>query len=66
MRTRPAELWRGTREKLRSLTIEEMALLQGFLSDYIFTGDRTRQIGNAVPPPLSKTLGETILKEIGK
>jgi len=43
----------------RPITHLEAALIQGFPIDYKFTGSKTsiaRQIGNAVPPPLSKAI----------
>jgi DNA (cytosine-5)-methyltransferase 1 len=41
--------------RMRRLTVEEAAVLQGFPIDYCFVGSqcsKLRQIGNAVPPPL--------------
>jgi len=41
----------------RKLTLEELAILQGFPKDYVFCGNKgeqRRQIGNAVPPPVAK------------
>jgi len=43
----------------RKITLEELALLQGFPSSYKFAGgkDKTHiQIGNAVPPPVIKAI----------
>ncbi len=50
---------------LRYFTVRECALLQGFPDDYAFAKVRTpamRQIGNAVPPPVARAVGEQIAK----
>lgn len=49
----------------RTFTPYEAALIQSFPPDYIFSGGRNaqyRQIGNAVPPLLARSIGEAILK----
>ena len=51
----------------RQPTIEELKILQGFPEDFKLVGSFNEQwglIGNSVPPPLSKKLGETILSKI--
>lgn len=54
----------------RNLTLREGARLQGFPDDYAFAGSKremTKQIGNAIPPPLAKAVGlalrQTLLKD---
>ncbi|MEU3373828.1 DNA cytosine methyltransferase [Streptomyces sp. NPDC006660] len=45
------------------LTVAQMALLQGFPSDWTFIGGKTsayRQIGNAFPPPVAEAVGRRI------
>ena len=45
------------------LTVEMVARIQGFPSDWIFTGSKTnkyRQIGNAFPPPVAEAVGTQI------
>jgi DNA (cytosine-5)-methyltransferase 1 len=47
------------------LTLEMVAILQGFPSDWQFYGGKTsayRQIGNAFPPPVAAALGKQIRK----
>lgn len=49
----------------RAITPREAARLQSFSDNFIFCGSKTqvcKQIGNAVPPLLSKALGECILQ----
>ncbi|WP_448851178.1 DNA cytosine methyltransferase [Corynebacterium sp. 335C] len=51
----------------RAITHLEGALIQGFPLDYKWHGSKTsigRQIGNAVPVPLGKALGESLLAAI--
>lgn len=47
----------------RSITLREGARLQGFPDEFVFLGNReqgARMIGNAVPPPLAESLGNSI------
>jgi DNA (cytosine-5)-methyltransferase 1 len=51
----------------RQPTIEELKILQGFPMDFKLLGTFNEQwgmIGNSVPPPLTKRIGETILSKI--
>lgn len=51
----------------RLLTIREMARLQSFPDSFWFAGsseDKISQIGNAIPPQLSKYIAEVIIKSI--
>lgn len=55
----------GHPEQDRSLTLREGARLQGFPDSFRFFGTRydvRYQIGNAVPPPLSKAAGEAVIQ----
>ena len=45
------------------LTLQMTALIQGFPSDWKFSGKKTpayRQVGNAFPPPVAKAIGQSI------
>src|SRR5690606_196665 len=47
------------------LTVRQAALIQGFPSEWAFSGGKTaqyRQVGNAFPPPVAKAVGESIAK----
>ena len=51
----------------RLLTVREMSLLQGYPDDYMFIGSlssRYRQIGDAVPPLVSKWIAGTIADDM--
>lgn len=51
----------------RNITMREAARLQGFPDDFVFLGSRVdvaHQIGNAVPPPLARAIGEAIMRAL--
>lgn len=51
----------------RAITHYEAAILQGFPADYRFAGSRTaiaRQIGNAVPIPLGRAIGQLLAEAL--
>ncbi|MCK4761266.1 MAG: DNA cytosine methyltransferase [Candidatus Aminicenantes bacterium] len=54
-------------EEHRGLSLREGAVLQTFPKNYVFRGSNidsiAKQIGNAVPPELSRRIGETLVKE---
>ncbi|WP_327118230.1 DNA (cytosine-5-)-methyltransferase [Streptomyces sp. NBC_01341] len=53
------------RETGPMLTVEQAAIIQGFPSDWKFSGGKTaqyRQVGNAFPPPVAAAVGKSIAK----
>ncbi len=51
----------------RGISVREAARLQSFPDDFLFScamGDAFKQIGNAVPPLLSKAIAESLLKNL--
>ena len=56
-------------EQDRLVSVRECARSQGFSDSFMFVGtlrDKHRQIGNAVPPPMGKSVGLEIRKAILK
>ena len=54
-------------EAVRPLSVRECAALQGFSEDWRFVGSTNAQymqIGNAVPAPLGKAVGEAFLRRV--
>lgn len=54
----------GHPEQDRALSVREAACLQTFPSDFVFSGNlgsKARQIGNAVPPLMAKSVGMTLI-----
>ena len=52
---------------LRTFTVEELKQIQGFPKDFILEGSEAQQItqiGNAIPPPLIKSLFKTLINNI--
>jgi len=61
--TRPHFHWREPRE----IAIEEMARLQSFPDHFVFCGSltqKTRQIGNSVPPLMMRAIAEIIKNDL--
>lgn len=61
----PGFVWDGElgRPGLVKLTVEQVALLQGFPPDWRIAGLKTaryRQLGHASPPPVARAIGEAI------
>jgi len=55
--------------EFRTITPREAARIQSFPDNYIFQGPyihKFKQIGNAVPPLLSKNIGESIYASLSK
>ncbi|AIR98592.1 DNA cytosine methyltransferase [Streptomyces glaucescens] len=56
------------RPGLVPLTVEQVALIQGFPPGWEIAGRKTvryRQVGNATPPPLARALGQAIASGLG-
>ena len=55
-------------EENRNISMREAARLQSFPDTFVFTGDKVavaHQIGNAVPPVLSETIGRSLFVALG-
>ncbi|SFD62607.1 DNA (cytosine-5)-methyltransferase 1 [Streptomyces aidingensis] len=53
----------GDVKKLPKLTVEQIAVLQGFPPEWMLAGrktERCRQLGHASPPPVARALGDRI------
>lgn len=62
-KTNDALIWEQD-GRLRYLTVAEVAALQAFPSDHPWQGGRSaryKQVGNAVPPPLARALGQALV-----
>jgi DNA (cytosine-5)-methyltransferase 1 len=56
------------RNDLPRLTVEQVALLQGFPPEWKIAGRKTsryRQVGHAIPPPLAAAVGRRIAAALG-
>lgn len=54
--------------RMRRLSLREAAALSAFPPHYPFSGSATqqfRQVGNAVPPPLARAVGEAVARSLG-
>jgi DNA (cytosine-5)-methyltransferase 1 len=53
----------------RAVTVREAAILQGFPMEFVFDGplkETARQVGNAVPPPVARWIGNQICEQRGQ
>ncbi|MFE1358395.1 DNA cytosine methyltransferase [Streptomyces harbinensis] len=58
----------GKPQDLPKLTVEQVAILQGFPPQWSLSGGKTaryRQLGHASPPPVARALGERIFDALG-
>lgn len=56
------------RDGLPRLTVGQVALLQGFHDDWVFTGGKTaryRQVAQTLPPPIAEAVGRRIARALG-
>ena len=55
----------GHPEQDRAISVREAARIQGFPDTFEFVGnlnDQAKQVGNAVPVPLAKAVGEEFIR----
>lgn len=67
--TRRAPQWQWSDGRREALSVAECGVLQGFPSDYPWSGtvsSQRLQVGNAVPPPLSQSIVASAMNPVGR